>query len=104
MNRKTSLFGALVVGTLLNGAAMADQADVVSGTVVAVNTSSHTVTLKSDSGQTSTTPLEGPALSEIGRVEPGQTVAATFRDSPSGHHEAITSLTIFRTVKVFADQ
>ncbi len=104
MKRNTTLAGLFVFAALLNGAALANEADVVSGTVVSVNAKAHTVTFKSDDGATSTTPLEGTALSQLDRLKPGQSVAATFRDSPSGHHEAITDLTVFRTVKAFQDQ
>jgi hypothetical protein len=98
---KHNLCAVVAASLLVSGTVLAGTDDLVTGTIVAVDTSSHTLTLKLDDGTTSTTPVEGTALAEFGHLKPGEMVSARFRDTPKGDHEAITAVTIYKTVKVF---
>jgi hypothetical protein len=89
---------------LLVGTARAGNTDIVTGTVIAVDKTTHTLTLKVADGKTSTTPVEGAALLTLGKLMPGETVSATFRDTSTGKHEAVTAITTFKTVAVFEDK
>jgi hypothetical protein len=79
---------------LLTGNAMADKTQMVSGTVVAVDTMANTLTIKSADGKTSTAPAEGAALKSLISLKPGQSVSATYRDSDSGEHLAVTAVAV----------
>jgi len=99
--RSRHLWSIAAVALLVAGGAAADKSDTITATVVAVDADSHSVTLKNDDGKLKSMPVEGDALAEFGLLEPGKTVNATFRDSPTGHREAITQLAVFKTVQVF---
>lgn len=86
---------------LLGRTALADETSTVTGTVVTVDASAHTLTLKGDDGRTRTLPVEGTALADFDALKPGEIVSATFRDTAHGKPEAITAITVFKTVKVF---
>jgi hypothetical protein len=86
---------------LVAGGAAAGKPDTITATIVDVNADAHTVTLKNDDPSLRDIPVEGDALKKFDLLEPGKTVTATFRDSPAGHHEAITRLAVFKTVQVF---
>jgi hypothetical protein len=88
-------------GLLQAGIALADATDAVMGTIVAVDATTHTLTLKGDDGRTRTAPLEGTARAKFDALKPGEMVFATFRDAAKGKHEAITTITVVKTVKVF---
>lgn len=95
------LWTVAALAVLVAGTAAADKPDMITATVVAVDADAHTVTLQSDDDRLRDIPVEGDAIKEIDLLEPGRTVNATFRDSPSGRREAITHLAIFKTVQVF---
>jgi hypothetical protein len=105
MHIPTKLLYALpAVGLLAVGSVSAGNPDRITGTVVGMDTSLHTVTLKSDKGVTATTPVEGAALDELGQLKVGETVGVTYRDNANGNREAVTDLVVYRTVKVFQGQ
>ena len=95
------LWTIATVALLAAGGAAADKPDTIMATVIDVDTNAHTVSLKDDDGKLRDIPVEGDALAELDLLEPGKTVNVTFRDSPSGHREAITHLAVFKTVQVF---
>jgi hypothetical protein len=98
---KHNLCAFVAASLLASGSVLAGTSDLATGTIVAVDTGSHTLTLKFDDGTTSTTPVEGTAVEEFGHLKPGEMVSVRFRETPKGAHEAITALTIYKTVKVF---
>jgi hypothetical protein len=102
MNATLHLLGACATCCLLQaGIALADATDAVTGTIVAVDATTHTLTLKGDDGRTRSGPLEGTARAKVDELKPGEMVFATFRDTAQGKPEAITTITAVKTVKVF---
>ncbi len=92
------------VALFIAAGAAADKTDTITATVVSIDAGSHTVTLRDEDGKVKNLPVEGDALTEFDLLKPGKTVNATFRDSQSGHREAITHLAVFKTVQVFAGE
>jgi hypothetical protein len=88
------LCSAAFATLLLTGNAMADKTHMVSGTVVAVDTMANTLTIKSADGKTSTAPAEGAALKSLASLKAGESVSATYRDSDTGEHLAVTAVSI----------
>jgi len=90
------LCAAAFATLLLTGNAMADKTHMVSGTIVAVDTMAHTLTLKGADGKTTTAPVEGAALKSLDSLKPGESVSATCRDNDKGEHQAVTAVTVVK--------
>ena len=96
MNR--SLFKALValVAVLTFGVALADKSHAFKATVVAVDTTAHTLTVKGPDGKTSTAPVEGDALKALGSLKAGEEVSVTCRDNDQGEHQAVSAVKVVK--------
>jgi Cu/Ag efflux protein CusF len=57
--------------------------------VVSVDATAKTLTIKTESGQTSTLPVEGTALKRLANLKAGEKITATCRDNEKGEHQAI---------------
>jgi ribosomal protein S1 len=92
------LFKSLIAfaAVLACGVALADKTHVVKGTVVAVDTAGHTLTLKGADGKTSTAPVEGDALKALASLKAGEEVSATCRDNDKGEHQAVNAVKVIK--------
>jgi hypothetical protein len=63
----------------------------VEAEVVSVDTTKNTLTIKTETGQ-STTPVEGPAIAEAKVVKPGQKVTLVCRDGENGEHKGVVGI------------
>jgi hypothetical protein len=61
---------------------------------VSYDSSTHTVTLRDEKGETTTAPLDKKAVQEMAKLhaKAGDRLILTFRNSASGEHEAVTGL------------
>lgn len=78
--------------------ALADKSHVETATVVSVDTSAHTVTLKGTDGKTNTAPVEGDALKALGSLKAGEKVEVTCRDNDNGEHQAVSAVKVVKKV------
>jgi hypothetical protein len=81
-----------IAAMLAASVALADKMHDVTGTVVSVDTSAHTMTLKGADGKTNTAPVEGDALKSLGGLKAGEQVTVTCRDNDMGEHQAVTAI------------
>lgn len=64
----------------------------VSGTVVAVDTTKNTLTIKGADGKDGTAPVEGDALKQLATIKAGDKVTVTCRDDDKGQHAAVSAI------------
>jgi len=62
----------------------------VAAEVVSVDATAHTITLKTDKGE-STVPVEGKAISSLKSVKAGEKVTVTCKDV-GGEHKSVTAI------------
>ena len=91
MRMSKLMFGALLA-LAVAFPVLADKTHVVNGTVVAVDTTKNTITLKGSDGKESTGPVEGAAQKMLASLKAGDKVKATCRDNDKGEHQALTAI------------
>lgn len=68
------------------------KAHTMSAEFVSYDAKAKTITVKDDSGQTSSARLEGKAVNEVAKLKTGEKVMLTYRDNSSGEHLAVTNI------------
>jgi arginine repressor len=74
--------------------ALADKSHVETATVVSVDTSAHTLTLKGADGKANTAAVEGDALKALGSLKADEKVEVTCRDNDKGEHQAVSAVKV----------
>jgi len=64
----------------------------VEAEVVSTDVAAKTVTIKSETGENKTAPVEGKAIAELKAVKAGEKYTLTCRDNEAGEHQAITNI------------
>jgi len=64
----------------------------VEAEVVSADATAKTLTIKGDTGENKTVPVEGAAVAELKNVKPGEKVKLSCRDNAQGEHQAITRI------------
>jgi len=71
----------------------------VEAEVVSTDAAAKTITLKSETGENKTAPVEGKAIAELKTVKAGEKYTLTCRDNEAGEHQAITNIAKAPAVK-----
>ena len=64
----------------------------VEAEVVSTDLAAKTITLKSDTGENKTAPVEGKAAMELKNVKAGEKWTLTCRDNEAGEHQAVIAM------------
>ena len=64
----------------------------VEAEVVSVDAAAKTITIKSDTGENKTAPVEGKAVAALKTVKAGEKYTLTCRDNEAGEHQAIVAI------------
>jgi hypothetical protein len=97
MNRSALLLAAVLAASLSYAAEPhakkpATLQHEVAAEVVSVNAASHTITLKTDKGE-STMPVEGKAIGSLKNIKAGEKVTVTCKDI-GGEHKSVTAIKV----------
>lgn len=64
----------------------------VEAEVVSTDAAAKTITLKSETGENKTAPVEGKAIAELKTVKAGEKYMITCRDNEAGEHQAVVAI------------
>jgi ABC-type Fe3+-hydroxamate transport system substrate-binding protein len=64
----------------------------VEAEVVSVDPAAKTITIKSETGENKTAPVEGKAVMALKSVKPGEKYTLTCRDNEAGEHQAVLAI------------
>jgi hypothetical protein len=64
----------------------------VEAEVVSTDVAAKTITIKSETGDNKTTPVEGKAVAELKSVKAGEKYTLTCRDNEAGEHQAVVAI------------
>ena len=64
----------------------------VEAEVVSTDVAAKTITIKSDTGENKTTPVEGKAALALKNVKAGEKYTLTCRDNEAGEHQAVVAI------------
>jgi hypothetical protein len=71
----------------------------VEAEVVSTDAAAKTITIKSETGENKTAPVEGKAVAELKTVKAGGTYMLTCRDNEAGEHQAVIAIAQAPAVK-----
>jgi hypothetical protein len=71
----------------------------VEAEVVSTDPAAKTITIKSDTGENKTAPVEGKAIAELKTVKAGEHYTLTCRDNEAGEHQAVVNIAKMPAVK-----
>ena len=71
----------------------------VEAEVVSTDAAAKTITIKSDTGENKTAPVEGKAIAELKTVKAGEKYTLTCRDNEAGEHQAVVNIAKMPSVK-----
>jgi hypothetical protein len=71
----------------------------VEAEVVSTDAAAKTITIKSDTGENKTAPVEGKAVAELKTVKAGGKYMLTCRDNEAGEHQAVINIAKAPAVK-----
>jgi hypothetical protein len=71
----------------------------VEAEVVSTDAAAKTITIKSDTGENKTAPVEGKAIAELKTVKAGEKYTLTCRDNEAGEHQAVVAIAKMPAVK-----
>jgi uncharacterized protein (UPF0333 family) len=71
----------------------------VEAEVVSTDAAAKTITIKSDTGENKTAPVEGKAIAELKTVKAGEKYTLTCRDNEAGEHQAVVAIAKIPAVK-----
>jgi hypothetical protein len=71
----------------------------VEAEVVSTDAAAKTITIKSDTGENKTAPVEGKAVAELKTVKAGGKYMLTCRDNEAGEHQAVIAIAKAPAVK-----
>ena len=72
----------------------------VEAEVVSTDAAAKTITLKSETGENKTAPVEGKAIAELKTVKAGEKYMITCRDNEAGEHQAVMNIVKAPAAKV----
>ena len=64
----------------------------VEAEVVSTDVAAKTITIKSDTGENKTSPVEGKAVAALKNVKAGEKYTLTCRDNEAGEHQAVVAI------------
>jgi hypothetical protein len=64
----------------------------VEAEVVSTDVAAKTITIKSDTGENKTAPVEGKAVAALKTVKAGEKYTLTCRDNEAGEHQAVVAI------------
>jgi hypothetical protein len=74
----------------------------VEAEVVSTDVAAKTITIKSDTGENKTAPVEGKALAQYKNAKAGEKWTLTCRDNEAGEHQAVIAMVKTPAVKATA--
>jgi hypothetical protein len=72
----------------------------VEAEVLATDVAGKTITIKSETGEKKTAPVEGKAVAALKHVKAGETWTLTCRDNEAGEHQAVVAMVKAPAAKV----
>jgi hypothetical protein len=85
--------------TATHAAKTAAKTHKVEAEVVSTDAAAKTITIKSDTGENKTAPVEGKAVAELKTVKAGGKYMLTCRDNEAGEHQAVIAIAKAPAVK-----